>query len=103
MTIYGTCVAIQEDTRGYINYVFKLSNIEEEHLVGFKNLTCVRYPNWECKPIQLGDYGYIVYENRKAGIDTWYDGKQLVPYKYDAVQFINFIRSGKSVNETCIL
>ena len=103
MTIYGKLVAIQEDTRGYINYVFKIMSTEEATLIKSKYISCVRFPNWDCRKLQLGDIGYMVYELRKAGIDSWFDGTKLIPYKYNSTQFINFIESGESQTKSCIM
>lgn len=100
MTFYGELVATQEDCNGYINYVFK---VEECNLLKCKYITCVRYPNWECKYLTIGCKGYIQVETRKAGIDTWFDGSKLIPYNYDNVQFMKFIDKGISTIKTCVM
>lgn len=99
MTILGQLVAIQYDTLGYINYVFKLINEEAKHIHNSEFITCVRYPNWDEKDLKLGDAGYILLDNIKAGIDKWYDGEKLVTYKYNRIQFIKFIPAGESKTE----
>lgn len=99
MTIYGKLVAIQYDTLEYINYVFKLVNNDARILHNSEFITCVRFPNWDCKELKIGDIGYILINKIKAGVDTWYDGKEIIPYKYDHMQFVKFIPAGESKKE----
>lgn len=101
-TILGVLVAIQHDTLGYINYVFRLINKEAQQIHKTEFITCVRYPNWNCRDIKIGDAGYIHINDITAGIDKWYDGKTMIPYKYNHTQFIKFIPTGESEDE-CIL
>lgn len=82
-------IASNRDSLDYITYVFK--NLEDNIPSRLKYIMCVRYPNWNSKNLKLGDKGYLHYEEVRAGIDKWYNGKEMVPYKYDAVQFIKFI------------
>jgi hypothetical protein len=103
MTILGELVAIQDDTRGYLTYVFKLTDNKEIEIVKFKYLTCVRFPNWECKELHLGDKGYVNFEIKKAGKDTWFDGTKLVFYNYDFTQFINIAFPGVNEVKSCIM
>ena len=103
MTILGELIAIQEDPRGYTNYVFKLTDIKEIDIVGFKYLTCVRLPNLECKKLNLGDKGYVTFEEKQAGITNWYDGTKLIPYNYDFTQFIRIVFPGENKTESCIM
>ena len=103
MTIYGILEAIQNDVNGYVIYVFKILEDNECQLLGYKNLTCVRFPNWECRELKIGDMGYVNFEFRRAGIDCWYNGEELIPYRNNIVQFMNFIFPGKNKTESCIM
>ena len=99
MTFLGKLTAIQYDTLNYIYYVFRVINDDEQKIHNAKFITCVRFPNWNHKDLQIGDYGYIVMNKIKAGVDTWYDGENLVPYKYDHDQFMKLIPIGETKTE----
>ena len=84
-TIRGELVATQEEYP-YIVYVFK-------DLDNFEYLTCVRFPNWDCPKVSMGQCGYINYRTVLAGVDTWYDKIKGMQVKYlnNYNHFINFI------------
>jgi hypothetical protein len=77
-----------QDSFGYITYVFE--NIETSDLYQ-KYIMCIRYPNWQCGQIDIDEIGYLEYTEVQAGVDKWFDGKNMIPYKYNAIQFIKFI------------
>lgn len=52
---------------------------------------CVQFPNWEHRPLRLGEIGFLEYKEIRAGIDTWFDGSKMIPYNYNNIQFIKFI------------
>ena len=99
MTFLGKLVAIQYDVLNYTYYVFKVLNDDEQKIHRAKFITCVRFPNWNHKDLEIGDYGYINMEKIKAGVDTWFDGTNLIPYKYDHDQFIKLIPTGETKTE----
>lgn len=88
MTVPAQLVAKQDDSFGYVTYVFKRLdkvNVDKRYIM------CVMFPNWDQKKIELGDKGYLSFVEIKAGIDKWFDGEKMVPYNYDNVQFLKFI------------
>lgn len=88
MTILAKLVAYNEDSFGYITYVFKdLENVLKES----PYVMCVRYPNWHERIINLGDEGYVEFVEVRAGIDKWFDGQDMIPYNYNTIQFLKFI------------
>ena len=101
-TVLAQLKAIQNDTLGYIQYIFE--NLEEKSIWS-KYIWCVRFPNWQCRDIQIDDIGYLTYELHNAGVDKWYDGDKFIPYKYSGYQFLNFIDKPIKIdkNETIIL
>jgi len=103
MTVYGEIAAVQEDINGYINYVIEIYTDIEQQLLGYKHVACTRYPNWECKELHVGDKGFFTFEIRRAGIDKWFDGTNLIPYNYDSIQFINYIPRGETKSSKCIM
>lgn len=101
-TVLAQLKAIQNDTLGYVQYIFE--NLEEKSIWS-KYIWCVRFPNWQCRDIQIDDIGYLTYEMHNAGVDKWYDGDKFIPYKYSGYQFLNFIDKPIKIdkNETIIL
>ena len=88
MTILAQLLASNRDTLGYITYVFR--NLEDDR-PDYKYIMAVRYPNWDHRTIELGDIGYLQYVEIRAGVDKWFDGKNMIPYNYNTIQFIKFV------------
>lgn len=89
MTILAKLLAEEEDTMNYITYVFEC--LDDEIKKQTKYLMCVRWPNWDHRTIELGEIGYLNFEEIRAGITMWYDGDKMIPYKYNNIQFIKFV------------
>jgi len=65
---------------------------------------CTKFPNWQTSPIEIGQTGFVKFRDIRAG-DNWYDienGTE-VPYKYDMVQFIDFILDKPDSSNYCIM
>ena len=90
MTILAKLLASEEKALGYITYVFEC--LEEDVRKETRYVMCVRYPNWDHCKIEIGDVGFLNVNRVRAGIDKWFDGNKLISYKYDAIQFIKFIK-----------
>lgn len=88
ITIHAKLVAEQSDGMGYTNYVFE--DLEATDM-DFKYVMCVRFPNWDQKTINLEDVGFLNIRYVEGGVDKWFDGEHLVPYKYTNVIFLKFI------------
>lgn len=95
VTIHAKLVAEHFDGMGYTNYVFEDLEAKEPD---FKYVMCVRFPNWEQNPINLEDIGYLNIRYVKGGVDKWFDGKDLIPYKYTNVIFLKFIEEKPKVD-----
>lgn len=89
MTVLAELVACNRDNCGYITYVFK--NLEEDVAALTRYILCVRYPNWNHSSIKMNEVGYLTIVEIRAGVDKWFDGNQMVPYKYNTIQFLKFI------------
>lgn len=88
VTFKGKLVASKTDWMGYITYVFEnLEPLEQ----GSKYIMCTQFPNWNQAHIDKGDEGFITVRYVHAGIDTWFDGSQYVPYRNTDVHFLKFI------------
>lgn len=90
-TVSAKLVAKECDTCGYVTYVFQLTDKEEQKALKSKLVMCVRFPNWEHRNIDIGNEGYLAYQEIRAGIDKWFNGKDMVPYRYNMIQFIKFV------------
>lgn len=93
MTVLACLVAKEVDTLGYITYVFEC--LDKEVIECSRYIMCTRYPNWNHRSIDIGEKGYLNFVEIKAGIDKWFDGKDMVPYNYNGIQFIKFVRKSE--------
>lgn len=91
ITVKGKLLAKEEDLMGYTTYVFQ--NLDEPCPFGHKYCMMVKLPNWNQGEIDIGDVGFVSYDEVNAG-DTWYnpDTGEKVPYKYTNVYFIKFVK-----------
>lgn len=85
-------VAKYEDF-GYTTYVFEC--LEEYMIKQTKYIMCVRYPDWQHKELNIDDIGYLEFREIRAGVDQWFDGENMIPFRYDSIQFIKFIDKPK--------
>lgn len=100
MTVLAQLVAYESDELGYITYVFKrLEEIDKD----YKYIMCVRYPNWNHKKINLGDIGFLSFIEITAGEDKWFNGKDMIPYKYNTIQFLKFINIPEKIDNEYIM
>ena len=83
-------VAKEVDILGYVTYVFE--NLEEDAIKESKYILCTRWPNWEHRKIDIDEVGYLNVVEIRAGIDKWFDGKNMIPYNYNNIQFIKFVK-----------
>lgn len=91
LTTLVKLVAKTRDLLGYTTYVFKILEKEEINRLDSKYIMCTRFPNWEHKNIDLEEVGYLNFTELRAGIDEWFDGQKMVPYKYNNIQFLKFV------------
>lgn len=91
-TILAKLLAKQNDSFGYVTYIFR--NTETEDIFD-KYMMCTQYPNWQHRMLELGEVGYLTYEEHLAGYDKWFDGNNMRYYNYTHIQFIKFIDKPK--------
>lgn len=101
MTVLAQLIAEDRDIQDYTTYVFKC--LEKDIASISKYIMCVRYPNWNHRRLILGEVGYLTFEEIKAGVDTWYNGKNMIPYKYNAIQFLKFIEKPKELSHEYVM
>lgn len=92
MTVLAKLLVKQEETGGYIVYVFE--NLNPTNSLD-KYIMCTQCPNWDSGILIIGQRGFLTYESHIAGIDKWFDGNQMIPYNYNMVQFMKFIPEPK--------
>nr|DAE51863.1 MAG TPA: hypothetical protein [Bacteriophage sp.] len=93
----------QIDPGDYVIYVFR--NLDSLSTCD-KYIMCTKHPNWQSKPVKIGQKGYLKIKEIEAGKDTWYDcdSKESIPYKYDGVQFFEFIEEKQEeLQQECIM
>lgn len=88
--LHAKLLTFKVDPGDYIVYVFKNLDGTNE----FDNyIMCTKHPNWQSNPIQIGQEGFLKVKEIIAGKDCWYDNNSgnSIPYKYDGIQFFDFI------------
>ena len=89
MTILAKLLAKESDPTGYVTYVFEC--LDEDVIKETRYIMCTRWPRWDHRKIEIGEVGFLNCFEIKAGIDKWYDGSKMIPYRYNNIQFIKFI------------
>lgn len=89
MTLYASLVAFEKDSCGYTTYVFKV--LDSKMAKESPYIMCTRYPNWNHRPIKIGEEGFLTFTEITAGKDTWFNGESQVFYRYNAVRFEKFV------------
>lgn len=92
ITYHAKLVAKQSDGLGYINYIFEDLEFQD---YDYKYLMCIQFPNWNQATIDLEEIGYLTVKYVREGIDKWYDGNELVTYKYTNIIFLKFVPEKK--------
>lgn len=87
----------------------------EYQIIVFKNLDkapfgheyCMLtvFPNWESRIPELGEIGYVTYDEVYGGIDTYYDRKldSIVKYNYDNLIFKKFVKEKDNLQKDDII
>lgn len=88
---------------GYITYVFKC--LEPNPPFGHKYVMLTRLPNWQVRDIDVGETGYVTYNEVQAGKDKWYcpETGQMIPYNYTNIYFVKFVKEIDNSKKNIIL
>lgn len=102
ITIKSQLVAKEKDLLDYITYVFKC--LENNISFGHSYVMCTRVPNWQHRDIDIGEIGFLQYEEVKAG-ENWYNPQTGIytPYKYTNIYFIKFVKEIDNSKKDIIL
>lgn len=89
-TLYCEVLEKEEDLMGYQVLVFKNLN---KAPFGHEYCMVTVFPNWESRVPEIGEVGYLTYEEVFAGIDTYYDKllDNMVKYNFNNFIFKRFI------------
>jgi hypothetical protein len=101
MTILAKLLAYERDLMGYITYVFEC--LDEEVRKDTKYIMCVRFPNWNHAPVKIGEIGYLNFREVQGGIDKWFDGNTMVPYRFTDIHFIKFVKKPEKEDQTYVM
>lgn len=103
LTVFGQLVASEADGMGYITYVFK--TLEPNAPFGHKYIMLTRVRNWEHRNLEIGEIGYVTYEEVEAGKDTYYDRMtdSMVKYNYTNIYFIKFVEKKEDNSKNIML
>ena len=64
-----------------------------------------RFPNWQHRDLEIGEKGYLTYNEVIAGKDKWYcpETGQMIPYNYTNIYFIRFIKEQDNYKKDILL
>lgn len=91
-TIYCRVVAKECDALNYHTLVFK--NLEGNCPFGHNFCMTTVFPNWESRIPDIGETGYLEYDEVEAGVDTYYDRIQdsIIKYNFSNQIFKRFVK-----------
>lgn len=99
-TYHVELIGSYADGYGYIDYVFK--NLERVNW-DTDYLWCVQLPNWNQPPIKEGERGFLTVRDVEAGVDKWFDGKELHYYNYSMTILQRFYPERHTIEKEYIL
>lgn len=100
ITIFSKLRAKLDEGMGYVTYVFE--NLEEDNWKT-KYRMVTRCPNWDHRAINIGEEGFLTYEDHIAGDSKWFDGKNFNYYRYTMSQFMKFIAKPTETKDEFIM
>ena len=103
ITIKCKLVAKEDDILDYHTLVF--NTLESNAPFGKNYIMTTMFPNWQHRDIEIGEIGYLTYNEVVAGKDCWYDSEQnrMVPYNYSNLIFIKFVKEVDSSKKDIII
>lgn len=102
ITIHCQLLAREADIMGYQSLVFK--NLDDSSF-GKKYVLTTVFPNWESRIPDVGEIGYLLYDEVQAGIDTYYDriSDSIVKYNFSNFIFKKFVKEQQNISKDIIL
>jgi hypothetical protein len=103
VTLYGQVLAKESDFMGYQSLVFK--NLDTNAPFGHNYCLLTVFPNWESRIPDIGEIGYVNYDEVVGGVDKYYDrsSNSIIKYNYSNFIFKKFVRKVDNFNKDIIL
>lgn len=95
-------IAKEDDILDYHTLVFK--NLEDSQF-GHKYVMTTVFRNWQCRIPEIGEKGYLMYDEVTAGIDTYYnrDTESIIKYNFSNLIFKKFVKEQDNLNKDIII
>lgn len=102
ITIHAQLLAKEVDFMDYQVLVFK--NLDKSQFGQNYQLLTV-FPNWESRVPDVGERGYVNYDEVTGGIDTYYDRNldSIVKYNYSNLIFKKFVKEQDNSKKDIII
>lgn len=102
-TLKCQLIAREDDILDYHILVFK--TLEENCPFGHLYNMVTVFPNWEARIPQLGEIGYLEYDEVIGGIDTYYDrvSDSIVKYNFSNLVFKKFVKETDTSNKDIVI
>ena len=102
IVLHCELVAKENDILNYQTLVFKNLNSAP---FGHNYIMTTVFPNWESYIPEIGEVGYLLYDEVTGGIDTYYDRvtDSIVKYNYSNFIFKKFVREVDSFKKDILL
>ena len=103
LTVYSQLIASEDDLLGYTTYVFKC--LENNITFGHHYVMLTRLPNWNHRSLDIGEIGFLTYNEVEAGKDKWYcsETEQMIPYNYTNIYFVRFVKEQDNSKKDIII
>lgn len=90
LTIHSQLLAKEYDM-GYQTLVFK--NLDNAPF-GHQYIMCTVFPNWESRVPEIGEKGYLTYDEVKGGVDKYFDrmDSTFKVYNFTNIIFNKFVK-----------
>lgn len=91
-TVKCELVASECDIMDYHTLVFKI--LENSPPFGHRYCMVTVFPNWQARIPDIGEIGYLMYDEVEGGIDTYYnrDTGTIVKYNFSNSIFKKFVK-----------
>ena len=95
-------VALECDILDYHTLVFKI--LEDNCPFGHNYCMCTVFPNWQSKMPEIGEIGYLDYDEVSAG-DTYYnrDTDSIMKYNFSNLIFKKFVKEQDNSKKDIII
>lgn len=106
MTTYivkSKLLAEEHDLLDYHTLVFKI--LEQNCPFGHSYVMVTVFPNWQSRLPNIGEIGYLMYDEVVGGVDTFYnrDTDTIMKYNFSNLIFKRFVKEQEDIKKEIIL